>query len=734
MGMLEKLEQEINNLNLFVGNIPPIVDAIADSIPSRTIPRRMKLALAIEELMLFASQFRINIQHWNGSIIPINSIMFIIAKSGASKDSSMKAARKCFNSSYEKITKARNEAAVIKAINKARENGVENYSKFAGYKDYYLAPNPLFVAISTPEGFIQHLNDLSEDSIGAGYIYSGEFGAELSSNNNLIENIKALAELYDEGSKEVKILKARENQSKEVKNLPVSALFIGSQDNLLFDETIKQKFKTEFTSKLARRSFFIFVNDAMEEEKYDSIFDMIEEEKRIEDNAILQRNEVSKYVEEITEELLPQAGKFTLSVSDEVRNIFTIYKRYNEELSSTMDNQFPIAKLTRAHMQWKALKLAGALALIDCSENIDVEHYKAAIEFVELISADVGIFEKELVKEPYELFTEYVKNYSVNGEYKINLHNLRKFGFIPMKGQSSTNMKELVKLANSYDENGIYSLKDDVITYKELTKSNKILVSYLESKGSKQYRAANCSSGYICEECEFSDIENLLQGSFAYIPFRFSNGKRSIENINSPCKWIVLDIDDSAITDEEAHLLISDINHYVVRTSNKDNPNKYRVLIELDTEVDIPATRWIDFIQFIAQDLGFNADKLSKSQIFFSYEGRDILSTIDASPLEVKPYINMLSETTKEKKPISKINAVGMLGDPFTTFDRAFNAKDGEGRRKIIWSIKYARDLGANKDYCHKLVDQIDNYWVKGLPEQDLAAIHRQIERMSFED
>ena len=67
--------------------------------------------------------------------------------------------------------------------------------------------------------------------------------------------------MYDEGSKEVKVLKARENQSKEVKNLPVSALFIGSQDNLLYDETIKHKFKTEFTSKLARRSFFIFVNN-----------------------------------------------------------------------------------------------------------------------------------------------------------------------------------------------------------------------------------------------------------------------------------------------------------------------------------------------------------------------------------------------------------------------------------------------------------------------------------------
>ena len=82
MSMLDMLEKEINNRNVFDGNIPEIVKAVADSIPSQTIPYRMKLAIAVSEIMLYASQFRINIKHWNDSIIPINSIMFCIAKSG----------------------------------------------------------------------------------------------------------------------------------------------------------------------------------------------------------------------------------------------------------------------------------------------------------------------------------------------------------------------------------------------------------------------------------------------------------------------------------------------------------------------------------------------------------------------------------------------------------------------------------------------------------------------------
>lgn len=731
--MLDMLEKEINSLNLFDGNIPEIVTAIADSIPSQTIPRRMKIALAISEIMLYASQFRINIQHWNGSIIPINSIMFCIAKSGASKDSSLKAARKCFTNGYEILNKKRQETAIERAIQQAREAGKDIPERFISYKEFFIPPNPLFVAISTTEGFLQHLNDLSNDTVGAGYIFSGEIGAELANNMNLTENIKVLAELYDEGSKEVKIVKARENQSKEVKNLPVSALFIGSQDNLLFDDAIKHKFKTEFTTKLARRSFFIFVNEDIVTNNYSSIKEMLEQERIIEDKAIANREAVSEYITELTEDLINYTNT-TISVNDEVRDLFSLYKRYNEEVANTIDSQFPIAKLTRTHLQWKALKLSGALAIIQGSNTIELEHYKAAVEFVELINNDVSAFEKELVKEPYELFADYVRLYARDGEYSINLHNLRKLGFIPMRGSSDTHLKELVKLVRSYDVNGTYELSKDTITFKEIKKVDKVLLSYLPCPGTKQQRAVKCNEGFTCDEIVFSDLMEMLQGDYAYSPFKFINGVRGKDNIISGCKWIVLDIDTSEITDTEAHLLLSDINHFVVRTSNKDNPNKFRVLIELDAEVDIPDIRWKLFIKEITTDLGLIADGLAKSQIFFSYSGRDILYTLDMEPLATKPYLDAISviDLTPKKAP-SKKACNSMLNDPFTTFDKAFNAKDGEGRRKLIWAARYARELGADKEYTLNLIKQISDYWVKSLPERDLEVMLNQINRWSFD-
>ena len=733
--MLDMLEKEINSLNLFDGNTPEIVKAIADSIPSQNIPYRMKTALAVSEIMLFISQFRINIKHWNDSIIPINSITFCIAKSGASKDSSLKAARKCFSTGYEKLEEYRKTAAIDRAIQKATDDGCDVPDKFAVYKNYYVAPNPLFVAISTTEGFIQHLNDLSDDSVGAGYIYSGEFGAELATNANLVENIKVLSELYDEGSKEVKIVKARENQSREVKHLPVSALFIGSQDNILYDDAIKRKFKTEFTTKLARRSFFIFVHEDIITTDYSSIPDMLKAERKIEDNAIANRKEVSEYIDQLTDDLLDFEEEY-VEVDEKVRDLFSLYKRYNEAVAATIDNQFPISKLTRAHLQWKALKLSGALALIQGYSRIELEHYRAAIEFVELINDDVLYFEKELTKEPYELFVDYVHSAAIDGMYNMNLHSLRKAGFIPTKGQSSVYMKELIKLANSYDERGNYTLDKDAITFEELKKTDSILLSYVPCSGTKAQRAKKCNTGYICEELTFDDLGEMLLGDYAYSPFKFSNGVRGKENICSGCKWIVLDVDTSEITDTEAHILLAEINHYVVRTSDKTNPNKFRVLIELDAEVNIPDIQWKAFINLVTEDLGLVADGLPKSQIFFSYSDRNILSTLDGIPLETKPYLNTLASMTDNFKPkdvpSNKKACQSMLDDPITTFQKAFEAKDGEGRRKIIWSIKYARELGCDKEYAHKLIDQISAYWVKPLPEQDLEVMHKQIDRWVF--
>lgn len=171
--MLKKLTSYLKAKKAFTEEMPPIVERIVESIPYQNVPQRMKAVIAVNEVMLLASQFRRNIHHWDGAEVPINTLGTIITGSGQNKDSSVSSARKCFNPAYAMINDKRQAIAKERAKQEATEDGADTPYKWEVYKKYYRAPNPLFVAPSTPEGFVQHLNDLDQDGIGSGFLYTG---------------------------------------------------------------------------------------------------------------------------------------------------------------------------------------------------------------------------------------------------------------------------------------------------------------------------------------------------------------------------------------------------------------------------------------------------------------------------------------------------------------------------------------------------------------------------------
>jgi hypothetical protein len=728
--MLELLKADLTASGAFNGSLPPIVRDTVDAINAPAIPYRMKLTIAASELVLFASHLRRNIRHWNGSMIPINSISFVISGSGSGKDSSVSAARKCFKEGYSIIEAKRKDIATKNAQKQAMAAGKNDPNEWNTYKEFYQTPNPLFVAPSTSEGFIQHLNDLDAAGIGAGFMYSGEVGAEMAAGTTLIDNIKLLAEVYDEGSKEVKVLKNRESQSKEIKNLPVSALFVGSQDNILYDETTKRVFRREFSTKLARRSFFNFSPKAVEPISYDSVIEMLKAEEAAEDHSIAARTKVSATVKDIATAAVKGAGQ-PLDVSTEVRDLFTKYKRYNEELSHTIAPQYHISKLVRAHMQWKALKFSGAIAIFAGHNSILLEDYVAAISYCEMLNEDMMLFEAELMKEPYEIFVDFMHSQAVDGKASIGLHNLRKLGYIPTTGVPTTKMKELIHLATSYDKNGIYTVCEDGICYETIVKTTTIGCSFLSVSGTKEQRQKACHSGYEYYQTTFDELSLMLMEDLAYTPFQFAEGKRSKENILGGCKWICLDIDDSHITDEECHFILQDINHHIARTSDETNPFKFRILLELDAVVDIPDIQWRTFIKSISESLSLTTDLLPKSQIYFSYAGRNILSVTDQSPIEVKEHL-MLATSTEPKAPAVKPSPAQcrtLLADPMTTFGKAFEAQPGERYRSLIWAALYSNDLGNTKEATADLVMEINNYWCEPASSKAVQSVLASINR-----
>ena len=723
--MLSKLEKYLIDKGVFTTPTPNIITNLINTIPNN-VPYKMKQLLVIHEIVTYCSQFRYNIKHWNNSLIPVNIISFLIAESGIGKDSIVKTIRKSFQSSYDKIKSKQLAILTEQAIQDATAAGLENPDSYHVYAPFFRPLNPMFVAPSTTEGFIQHLNDIDFIGIGAGYLSTSELGAELISNASLVDNIKLLAELYDEGTKDVKVLKDRTNQSKEIKNLPVSALFMGSQDNILFDETIKKKVRTEFTTKLSRRSCFVFVSEKLQAQTEHSVEDFLEQQKLLEDDSKALQTEVKDYIESLTSYLLD--NEIELKIPDDVRDLITVYKKYNELSAEQIDSLNVMSKLSRQHQHWKALKIAGAIALFQGLDYISLDSYSYAIAFVESIAEDIAIFEQELNKESYETFVSYVHMYCTHKDMFLSLHDLKKKKFISSQGTPQKKAEELCMLASIYDKNGLYKFVDNGILFTKLQTSTEIGISYLQLAGTKEYRNMNCDKGYKYITGKFENLAtNILTKDITYSPFNFSNGIRGNDSIIGGTKWVALDIDNSDITDEDLHIILSELKHIIVRTSNADNPFKFRLLLEFDNVVDIPASKWSKFLESIKQDLAVNIDILSKAQIFHSYANRNILTNFDGELFIAKPHIEyaLNAEQTVKK--------TGDLKNPLETFGYAYKARKGEGSRCLYRAAKHAKDLGASKEETIALIREINDYWVLPMDEKRLnQTIIKQIENWSF--
>ena len=459
---------------------------------------------------------------------------------------------------------------------------------------------------------------------------------------------------------------------------------------------------------------------------------MLDFELEQENNALIARHQLEVKFSEITDYQLNKL-KDPIHVSTEVINLFLLYKRYNLEMSELISGLYPISKLVRMHLQWKALKLAGAIAFFNKHEEITLDDYVSAINFTEMLDNDMQMFEIELVKEPYELFVSYMNSLAKSNKSSISLHQLRKLGYIPLNGKPEQRMKELIKLAASYDKDGIYTLEDNAINFEKIIKTTGNGVSYLSISGDKEYRAQHCTYGYEYIEIEFADLANLLTDDYAYSPFEFKDGIRGKDNLVGGCKWICLDVDKSTLTDEEVHFLLQNFNHHIVRTSNKDNPYKFRILLELDSYVAVPDKAWKPFIKSICEYLAIEADQLPKAQIFFSYKDRDVLSNINAEPLAVKDHLMIAYDQASQKVDVIKLTPAQRkehLANIRDTFWYLYEAEDGQGSISMIRAIKHMKDLGASKEQTYDLINDANEYWIFGMEQERLEkTIYSQIER-----
>ncbi len=122
MSMLDLTKAELDKFQALTPKLNDHLQRVVDAIPYNVNPR-MKATIAVAQLTAFASQFRRNIMLWDDTSVPINAISFVITGSGYGKDSSVKAAKKCFAPGYDMINDARKRLVTTAAIKAAAAAG-----------------------------------------------------------------------------------------------------------------------------------------------------------------------------------------------------------------------------------------------------------------------------------------------------------------------------------------------------------------------------------------------------------------------------------------------------------------------------------------------------------------------------------------------------------------------------------------------------------------------------------
>lgn len=749
--MLDILHAELEELGAFNAPLPDYFQKLL-SINYFNIPDRMKAIIAVNEVTALATQFKRNIRLPDGALVPTNSINFCIAASGGQKDSSLRLARRAFTSSYDKLDVIREQHAKQKAIQAAKEAGEDAAEEKAIYEAYYTPPVSTFLKEVTPQGFIQYLNDISQEDLGAGVITNSELADEFNTNPNFADVIKVISESYDLGVVEATYTKGKEFRNSGVSGIAVTAMFIGSHYMIMYNESIKTKFINSFMSKLGRRGSFAYLAEKTERETEASGLELVTKKRELRDKAKHAAAALSVEIEAVTDYGI-KTNNQELSLTKEADTMFLLLQEYDTERALAVCGAESADNLYTTHRYWRALKLAGALAIFDKTSEITVKHLSQAITITDYFANDMRDFELDLSKAPHERLSDYLQTL-VTSEHKalISIHDIKKHGF--SSSVTRAKLLELAKLCAGYDESGVYSVvnEDSAIQYEQIIKSTVLGLSYKPIDNTELNKAVasgnkeaidrakhkiSTTTAYgfeVEDDISFADLGELLEHDFAYSPFVFRNGVRGKDNIIGGTKWLVLDVDKSLTSATEAHFMLSDINHHIALSSDPNNDYKFRVLIELDAPVVLDSLAWKHFYLEIAKDLALVVDVLPQSQIFFSYADRPVLSVTDAEPLQVRNYVMLAKEKVTEKSAketkVTSTQAKLMLADPLETFAYAYNAEDGSGSRSLIRAAYHAKDLGADLDYTVELIENINNYWVSPMPVDRTTKIINQVKRM----
>lgn len=588
----------------------PAVEEIVDVLCSKTQNTdrgffRVEVAYFLGKM---ASSMRATVVTKDRGDIPVNIYALALATSGYGKghsvhimeDSLMRGFKRRFMEDTLPVVCDNNlwEMANDKALKSGGDPQEEHdkleteYRRAGGY--------PFTFDSGTVPAVKQLRHKLLLANAGAINLQIDEIGSNLIGNVDLLT---AYLELYDQGIIKNKLVKSTTENARADEldgKTPTNLLLFGTPAKLFDGGATEDQFYSFLEIGYARRCIFGMGYQDRKAFHVSTAAEMYKQAVQPGNNQLIQ-----KWAHHFHTLADPSVFGWKMQMPDEVGITLLEYKIACEQAADNMADHEEVKKAEIGHRYFKALKLAGALAFVDQSTDVEMDHLKQAILLVEESGA---AFQKILHREK-----TYVKlaRYIADVGYEVTHADLNEALPFYKSGTAARNEMMMMAIGWGYTRHilikknfvdGIEFFKGETLQENDLTE---LRLSYSD----------HWAYHYQPEKVAFEELHHLTQEPGQHWSnHHFKNGHRAEENVIPGFNMVVLDVDGS-ISLEVAHDLLREYKFMTYTTKrHTEEENRFRIIMPINYLLELNGDDYKDFMNSFIAWLPFKVDESSNQR------------------------------------------------------------------------------------------------------------------------
>lgn len=668
-------------------------------------------------LCKLASNMHIKVQTVTNNKMPINAFAIAFAESGYGKNYSQNIIEGEILSDFEE------EFMHTTYPNKAKESiaALANEISIKTSEDPNEVENELLTdftqnghfLFSFPEGTSPALKQLCKSTnmakCGAASLEMDEIGSNMTNNSEILATF---LELYDIGHTKDKLIKATKD-NKRVRPIkgftPANVFAFGTPVNVFDGSKVEETFLNWCKVGYARRCFFAYGDLSLKNASKKAVGDVYAAltDKTTQGLFSSMRSHFRKLAD------INLVGR-DIFVGKEAELFRMEYQEFCKERAEAISEYRPIERTEMTHRHVKALKLAGAYAFCDGSNEVQLNHMQYAIALTERSGDSLY----KILNQP----RPHIRLAHFLADFGTSVTEADLVEYLPFYNGSVSNKRDLINLAMAYG----YKNALAITAYKEANvmfyKGSKLEVN--DMKHAIMSTSSEMADNYCNRTPSFEQLVKFFAnktGNFCNHHFEngdMGKGRRTRLTTTAGANMVVFDVDNTNIKPDVVSKFLGDTNHIIYTTkSHTDAAPRYRLILPLSHKVTLEEEQYRQLCKNIAYWLPVEVDApaIQRERKYRHYKGSKVFSKLDGNNIDVMPYYpNTQQSENLENDKGKTISVSGMKRWVIRT------ASEGNRNQTLYRYASFLREQSLSVDKIENAVKEVNSLLDEPLSDNEL--------------